>query len=111
MRLDGKRILITAAGQGIGRASALACAAEGARVIATDLNDEALAALAAADDRIETRRLDVLDPAAIAELGRSLPGLDGLFNCAGFVHNGSIFECSDEDWDFSSISTSRACSA
>ncbi|MGN8117651.1 SDR family oxidoreductase [Labrys sp. 22185] len=101
MRLDGKRILITAAGQGIGRASALACAAEGARVIATDLNDEALAALAAADGRIETRRLDVLDPAAIAELGRSLPGLDGLFNCAGFVHNGSIFECSDEDWDFS----------
>jgi 2-keto-3-deoxy-L-fuconate dehydrogenase len=101
MRLDGKRILITAAGQGIGRASALACAAEGARVIATDLNDEALAALAAADGRIETRSLDVLDPAAIAELGRSVPSLDGLFNCAGFVHNGSISECSDEDWDFS----------
>lgn len=101
MRLDGKRILITAAGQGIGRASALACAAEGARVIATDLNEQALAALAAADGRIETRLLDVLDPAAIAELGRSVPSLDGLFNCAGFVHNGSISECSDEDWDFS----------
>ena len=101
MRLDGKRILITAAGQGISRASALACAAEGARVIATDLNEQALAALAAADGRIETRPLDVLDPAAIAELGRSVPSLDGLFNCAGFVHNGSISECSDEDWDFS----------
>ncbi|MDZ5451049.1 SDR family oxidoreductase [Labrys sedimenti] len=101
MRLDGKRILITAAGQGIGRASALACAAEGARVIATDLNEQALAALAAADGRIETRSLDVLDPAAIAELGRSVPSLEGLFNCAGFVHNGSISECGDEDWDFS----------
>ncbi|SMC44774.1 SDR family oxidoreductase [Rhizobium sp. RU36D] len=102
MRLKGKTILISAAGQGIGRASALACRAEGATVIATDVNEAALESLhAEAAGGIETRRLDVTDPAAIIALASEIAPLDGLFNCAGFVHNGNILECSDDDWDFS----------
>lgn len=101
MRLSGKRIFISAAAQGIGRASALACAKEGAHVIATDINAEALAALAAESSRIETHRLDVRDGNAVAAFAKQQPALDGLFNCAGFVHNGTILDCSDEDWDFS----------
>ncbi|MBL4626892.1 MAG: SDR family oxidoreductase [Roseicyclus sp.] len=101
MRLDGKTILITAAGQGIGRASALACAGEGARVIATDVNAEALAALAAENSAIETRILDVTNGADITAMAQDLPDLDGLFNCAGFVHHGTILDVSDEDWAFS----------
>ena len=85
MRLAGKTILITAAGQGIGRASALACAAEGARVIATDREAGLLDGLG-----METRPLDVTDAAAIAAWPRTLPPLDGLFNCAGVVHNGGL---------------------
>ncbi|MGP2493789.1 SDR family oxidoreductase [Mesorhizobium sp. PUT5] len=101
MRLNAKRIFISAAGQGIGRASALACAAEGAHVIATDINAEALASLAAQNPRIEVHALDVRDSAAVAGFaGRQAP-LDGLFNCAGFVHNGTIMDCSEADWDFS----------
>ncbi len=102
MRLKGKTILISAAGQGIGRASALACRAEGANVIATDINEAALESLhAEASGGIETRRLDVTDPAAIIALASDIAPLDGLFNCAGFVHNGNILDCSDDDWDFS----------
>jgi len=101
MRLDGKTILITAAGQGIGRASALACAGEGARVIATDVNAEALATLAAENSAIETRILDVTNGADITAMAQDLPDLDGLFNCAGFVHHGTILDVSDEDWAFS----------
>jgi len=101
MRLDGKTILITAAGQGIGRASALACAGEGARVIATDVNAEALATLAAENSAIETRILDVTNGADIIAMAQDLPDLDGLFNCAGFVHHGTILDVSDEDWAFS----------
>lgn len=97
MRLAGKTILMTAAGQGIGRASALACAAEGARVIATDLRADLLAGLAG----IETRVLDVTDPAAVAAIAAELGPLDGLFNCAGFVHHGTVLEISDRDWAFS----------
>ncbi|HEX9859187.1 MAG TPA: SDR family oxidoreductase [Paracoccaceae bacterium] len=96
MRLEGKTILITAAGQGIGRASALACAAEGARVIATDVNAGALDGL----DGMETRRLDVTDDAAIRALAAEVGPLDGLFNCAGFVHSGSVLDITDADWDF-----------
>ncbi|MEX0367040.1 MAG: SDR family oxidoreductase [Ruegeria sp.] len=96
MRLKDKTILITAAGQGMGLASATACAAEGARVIATDVNTEALEALAA--DGIETRHLDVTDTAAVAVLADELPDLDGLFNVAGFVHHGTVLEISDDDW-------------
>ncbi|MEX0320464.1 MAG: SDR family oxidoreductase [Ruegeria sp.] len=99
MRLKDKTILITAAGQGMGLASATACTAEGARVIATDVNTEALEALAA--DGIETRHLDVTDAAAVAALADELPDLDGLFNVAGFVHHGTVLEISDDDWAFS----------
>jgi 2-keto-3-deoxy-L-fuconate dehydrogenase len=98
MRLDGKTILITAAGQGIGRGAALACASEGARVIATDINPDTLATLAGRDG-IETRLFDVTDPAATATLAASLPDLDGLFNCAGIVHHGTILELDDAAWD------------
>jgi 2-keto-3-deoxy-L-fuconate dehydrogenase len=96
MRLDGKTILITAAGQGIGRASALACAKEGARVIATDRDAALLRGL-----DMETQPLDVTDAAAIAALRDRLPPLDGLFNCAGYVANGTILDVTDRDWDFS----------
>ena len=101
MRLQGKTILITAAGQGIGRDSALACAAEGAKVIATDINAETLVTLKGENDQIETHVLNVCDRAAIEALAKDLPALDGLFNCAGFVHNGSILDISEEDWAFS----------
>ena len=100
-RLHGKLVLITAAGQGIGRASALACAREGARVVATDLNPELLTSLQAEDPRIDVRRLDVLDSAAIHALMAELPALDALFNCAGYVHNGNILQCDEKAWGFS----------
>ncbi|WP_296228122.1 SDR family oxidoreductase [Ralstonia sp. UBA689] len=100
MRLQGKRILVTAAGQGIGRASALMFAKEGAQVLATDINEGALASLADAGG-IRTLKLDVMDANAIAVLAREEAAFDGLFNCAGFVHHGSILDCSEDDWAFS----------
>ncbi|GGD26061.1 SDR family oxidoreductase [Sinisalibacter lacisalsi] len=96
-RLKGKTCLVTAAGQGIGRASALAMAAEGARVIATDINEAALGELSG----VETRRLDVLDGDAIATLAAEIGTPDVLFNCAGFVANGTILDCDEKEWDFS----------
>ncbi|WP_295810137.1 SDR family oxidoreductase [uncultured Nitratireductor sp.] len=101
MRLQGKRILISAAAQGIGRASALACAAEGAEVIAVDINEDGLAALAAESHSVATERLDVRDRGAIDALAKKVGQLDGLFNCAGFVHNGTILDVTEEDWAFS----------
>lgn len=102
MRLQHKTILITAAGQGIGRASALACAREGAHVIATDLNQDLLDQLEAEGSGIEIHRLDVLDPAAIQALATQVGGrVDALFNCAGYVHNGSVLNCEERDWAFS----------
>lgn len=98
-RLQGKVCVVTAAGQGIGRASALAMQAEGARVIATDINSRTLAELAGRG--IETRLLNVRDAAAVAQIAAGLSETDVLFNCAGFVANGSILDCSDEDWAFS----------
>lgn len=100
-RLAGKRALVTAAGQGIGRASALAMAREGARVIATDINEHTLAALAAEAPGIETRRLDVRDKAAVAAAADEIGALDVLFNCAGFVAAGTILDCDEEQWAFS----------
>jgi 2-keto-3-deoxy-L-fuconate dehydrogenase len=100
MRLQGKRILVTAAGQGIGRASAMMFAREGAQVLATDINAEALATLAETAG-IRTLRLDVTDANAVAILAREEAAFDALFNCAGFVHPGSILECSEDDWAFS----------
>ncbi|NEX46287.1 SDR family oxidoreductase [Pseudotabrizicola algicola] len=98
-RLNGKTALVTAAGQGIGRASALAMAREGARVIATDINAAALADLTG--QGLETRVLNVRDPAAITALAADLGRVDVLFNCAGFVANGTILDCDDEQWAFS----------
>ncbi len=96
-RLAGKKILCTAAGQGIGKATAEAFAREGATVLATDINAEALATL----EGIPTQVLDVRDGAAITALIEAEGPFDGLFNCAGFVHHGTILECEDSDWDFS----------
>ena len=91
-RLQGKTALVTAAGQGIGRASAVAMAREGASVIATDVNDAALGTLAGVEN-VTTRRLDVLDDAAVAALFGEIPPLNILFNCAGYVHHGTIIDC------------------
>ena len=99
MRLKGKTVLVTAAGQGIGRASALALAAEGAQVWATDLNEQLLASYEGVE-RVRAQRLDVLDKAAIAKVVAAMPAVDVLFNCAGFVHNGTILQASDEEWNF-----------
>jgi 2-keto-3-deoxy-L-fuconate dehydrogenase len=98
-RLAGKRILVTAAGAGIGRATVLMMAAEGASVIATDVKPELLASLAGTPG-IETRTLDVLDDAQVAAVVGAEP-LDVLFNCAGWVHQGGIEQCSDRDWQLS----------
>jgi 2-keto-3-deoxy-L-fuconate dehydrogenase len=96
-RLEGKTALITAAAQGIGRASAELFVAEGARVIATDINIKALSELVGCD----TRQLDVLCGEEVAALGADLGAVDILFNCAGYVHSGTILDCSEADWEFS----------
>jgi 2-keto-3-deoxy-L-fuconate dehydrogenase len=100
-RLLGKTVLITAAAQGIGRASALACAAEGAKVIATDINEALLATLKAESSNIDVALLDVRSQAAVDALAAKLPALDVLFNCAGMVANGSLLDCTEADWDLS----------
>ncbi len=99
MRLKGKTALVTAAGQGIGKATALALAAEGAQVWATDVNPALLAAYGDTPG-VRTATLDVLDKAAITRFVGGLPPLDILFNCAGFVHNGTIAQATDDDWNF-----------
>ena len=99
-RLAGKTILLTAAAQGIGRASALAFAGEGAHVTATDINEEGLAEIAGAAG-IEARPLDVTDPAAIEAAAREIGSPDVLFNCAGFVHHGSVLSTGEDEWRFS----------
>lgn len=99
-RLAGKRALVTAAGQGIGAATARAFAAEGAQVIATDRDEGLLAALAGTHG-ISTQRLDVTDADAVARIGAASGAVDVLFNCAGFVAHGNILECDERDWDFS----------
>ncbi|MDT4808181.1 2-keto-3-deoxy-L-fuconate dehydrogenase [compost metagenome] len=99
MRLKGKTVLVTAAGQGIGRASVLALAAEGAHVWATDVNEQLLSAYAGVAN-VTALKLDVLDKAAIGAVVAQLPALDVLFNCAGVVHNGTIEQASDDDLDF-----------
>ena len=99
MRLTGKTAFVTAAGAGIGRATALAFAAEGANVIATDIDADALAALEGG--RIQTRRLDVRNTDAIAATAAAVGAVDIVFNCAGFVHHGTILECDEAAFDFS----------
>jgi len=105
-RLAGKRALVTAAGQGIGRATALAFVAEGASVLATDIAVEKLAPLA--DALIATRLLDVTDDGAIAALADELGPVDVLFNCAGFVHHGTILDVSPVEWDASFVLNVRS---
>jgi len=99
-RLEGKVALVTAAGQGIGRAIAERFAAEGAKLIATDLDPNKLSGL-----RAKLSKLDVLSQNDIDAFGRNISGefgpLDILVNCAGYVHQGTIFDCTDRDWDFS----------
>jgi len=100
-RLSGKKALITAAGQGIGRACAVRFEAEGATVWATDVNADALRQLAGEHPAIRTRILDVRDTEAVTALATELGRVDVLFNCAGYVHQGDIFACSPQDWEFS----------
>ena len=107
MRLHGKKVLVTAAGQGIGRASALALAADGAQVWATDINAALLASYQGIE-RITALPLDVLDKAAIGRLVSSLPEINVLFNCAGFVHAGTVLDASDADWEFAFNLNARA---
>jgi 2-keto-3-deoxy-L-fuconate dehydrogenase len=95
-RLAGKTAVLTAAAAGIGRATAQAFAREGARVIATDIDVGGLAGLDA-----DKRKLDVRSSEAVEALAREIGTIDVLFNCAGFVHHGTVLDCSDADWDFS----------
>lgn len=100
-RLINKIALITAAGQGIGRSTALMFAREGATVWATDINQDALNELSTEIPGILTRQLDVTDANAIAALSQETGPVDVLFNCAGFVASGAILECTEQQWDFS----------
>ena len=99
MRLQGKTALVTAAGQGIGRASVLAMAGAGAQVLATDVNPALLAAYSGVPN-VRTAVLDVMDKAAIQALVAGMERIDVLFNCAGFVHNGSVLQATDDEWNF-----------
>ena len=100
-RLQGKTAFITSAAQGIGRATAIAMAKEGAKVWASDVNVELLKTLPAEHTGIEVLTLDVLNAQAIAVVAAKIGTPDILFNCSGFVHHGTIMECEDKDWDFS----------
>ena len=105
-RLNGKKILVTAAAQGIGRAIAERFAAEEATVVAADINTEVLGTLKA--ENLTTRRLDVLDLAAVAAVEKEVGAIDVLVNCAGFVHHGTILDCEEKDFDFSTNLNVRA---
>tara|TARA_Y100000766_G_scaffold96036_1_gene81943 strand:+ start:16 stop:759 length:744 start_codon:yes stop_codon:yes gene_type:complete len=100
-RLEGKKILVTAAGQGIGKATAIAFHKEGASVTATDLNDKTLADLNKEYPNIKVKTLDSTDNKAILEFVKTLDKVDVLFNAVGFVHHGTILDCEEKDWDFS----------
>jgi 2-keto-3-deoxy-L-fuconate dehydrogenase len=100
-RLAGKIALVTAAGQGIGRATAIAFADERAVVWATDINEPLLAALSHDRAGIRSQRLDVRDSQAVAAFAAEVGAIDVLFNCAGYVHHGNILDCAEKDWDFS----------
>ena len=100
MRLQGKKIVVTAAGQGIGRATVLAMAKEGATIWATDINPELLKSYAGMTN-INTAVLNVLNTAEVEAFAKQVGNIDVLFNCAGFVHQGDILNLSEADWDFS----------
>ena len=101
-KLKGKNIVVTAAGQGIGKATAIAFYKEGAHVTATDLNDKTLSDLNKDYPDIKVQKLDSTDNNAILEFTKTLDKVDVLFNAVGFVHHGTILECDEKDWDFSS---------
>jgi 2-keto-3-deoxy-L-fuconate dehydrogenase len=103
-RLAGKKAVVTAAAAGIGRASALLFAAEGAEVVATDIDEAKLAELKGC----RTERLDMMDAAAIQSFAKRQGDVDVLFNCAGFVHHGTILDCEEKDWEFSFNLNARA---
>src|SRR6187402_2240311 len=98
-RLKGKKALVTAAGAGMGRAAALAFVREGAQVVATDIDADSLGTLARESSSIQVSSLDVTDELAVAKFVEATGPVDILFNCAGWVHQGSILECRVEDWD------------
>ena len=100
-RLEGKKIVVTAAGQGIGKATAIAFHNEGAHVIATDLNEKTLADLNKEYPNIKVKILDSTDNNAILEFVKTLDEVNVLFNAVGFVHHGTILDCEEKDWDFS----------
>lgn len=100
-RLAGKIALVTAAGQGIGRATAIAFADAGADLWATDINEATLATLVEDRAGIRARRLDVRDWEAVEKAAKDIGTINVLFNCAGFVHQGTILDCTEKDWDFS----------
>ena len=100
-RLAGKTALVTAAAQGIGRATAVAFADDGAMVWATDIDEAGLKTLSDLRSSIRVRRLDVRESQDVEKLAADLGTLDVLFNCAGFVHHGNILDCAEQDWDFS----------
>ena len=100
-RLNNKKTLITAAGQGIGRSTVLAFTCEDAQVLATDIDSDGLALLKEECPEIETRLLNVTNPDAIQQLAEETGAIDVLFNCAGFVHHGTVLDCEESDWDFS----------
>jgi len=100
-RLEGKKIVVTAAGQGIGKATAIAFHNEGAHVISTDLNDKTLADLNKEYPNIKVKTLDSTDNTAILEFVKTLDEVNVLFNAVGFVHHGTILDCEEKDWDFS----------
>ena len=102
-RLANKNIIVTAAGQGIGKATAIAFQNEGANVIATDINNETLADLNKEYPDIKVKKLDSTDNNSILEFVKNLDKVDVLFNAVGFVHHGTILECEEKDWDFSNI--------
>jgi len=106
-RLAGKVALVTAAGQGMGHACAMQMAAEGATVYATDVKPELLEVFKGVAN-VKTARLDVLDDAAVQKMIGDLPPLDILFNCAGYVHHGTVLQCTPKDWDFSMALNVRA---
>jgi len=114
-RLAGKVVVVTAAGQGIGQAIARACADEGAQVWATDINEAALEALARDLSAVTTRVVDVRSTSAVAELAGEAGDVHALVNCAGFVQNGTLLDCTEAEWDFSFDlnvkSMYRTCSA
>ena len=100
-RLEGKNIIVTAAGQGIGRATARAFNNEGANVIATDINEKTLNQLNVEFSNIKVQKLDATDKNAIEVFLKDKDRIDVLFNAVGFVHHGTILECDEKDWDFS----------